>query len=900
MAEKHLDTNTVFEPDAFSSSLASGNDPLTVFQEALQHGREVLRSHYYHHGNPEEIVYNHAWLVDQLLISAWSHLGKDPESSTGLSLIAVGGYGRGELHPYSDIDLLILSDDDIKGASAEFIEHFIRFLWDMRLEVGHSCRSVKTCIQEAKTDLTVITNLMEARLLAGDAGLFETLRKNISLRKMWPSKKFFQAKLTEQAERIGRFGDTAYRLEPNIKESPGGLRDIQMIVWIAQRHLGIESLQDLVDQEVLSETEYATLVEGRNFLWHIRNGIHYLSQRKEDRLLFDHQRKLATELGFKDKKTLAVEQLMKQYYSTVKELSVLNEIMLQHFRERILISGRARKRGINDRFVDYQGYIAAANDEVFTINPSAILEMFLLLQNSTKLVGVRAHTIRLLRAALPLIDDQYRNNPETKRLFMKILGQPTGVTHELRRMNNYGVLGAYIPAFGKIVGQMQHDLFHVYTVDEHSLFVLRNLRRFGVAEFSQEFPLASSIIRKLVKPERLYIAGLFHDLAKGRGGDHSELGSEDALTFCKSHEMSDYDAGFVSWLVRNHLLMSWTAQREDTSDPEVVIRFASKVGDQEHLDNLYLLTVADIRGTSPKVWNDWKGHLLIQLYKETTQVLLYGAEAISDIDKHVAQRKNGALEALRLPGSETKKITRHWNQMENSYFLQYDTDTIAWHVESLVMTSSLYFPIVATRFNPTFGGSEFFVYMPNSDDLFSRLTGAFDYLNLSVIDARVHSTRQGFALDTFIVLDHDGNPIEDARALKHLQESLREELLSTSERPQRQSNSVSRQLKHFPIETAVKFAETASHKQTIMEITAQDRPGLLYQVSMALNTCGVRLSAAKVSTFGERAEDVFFIVDRDNKPIDSADQRQCLENEITQRLFNDSGKKKNTPNAIQI
>lgn len=889
MASKPINTESVFDPDKFSSSLSSDKNPLIVFQEALQHGKEVLRSHHYHHGDPEDIVHTHAWLVDQLLENAWHHLNNDKDNIKGLSLVAVGGYGRGELHPYSDIDLLILSEQEIHGSPASFIEHFIRFLWDMRLEVGHSCRSIKVCVHEAKTNLTVITNLMEARLLVGDAKVYEKLNKLIQPKKLWPSKKFFQAKLVEQKNRRERFGDTAYRLEPNIKESLGGLRDIQMIVWVAQRHLGIESLKDLVDQQVLNEFEYSTLVKGRNFLWHIRNGIHYLSQRKEDRLLFDHQRKLATELGYKNNKTLAVEQLMQQYYSTVKELSVLNEIMLQHFHELIMFHGRTKKRTINEHFLEYNGYIAVTNDDVFSSAPETILEMFLLLQNTPKLKGVRAHTIRLLRAALPLIDKKYRDNPRNKRLFMEILGQPRGVTHEMRRMNNYGVLSAYIPQFGRIVGQMQHDLFHVYTVDEHSLFVLRNLRRFVVPEFTHEFPLASSIIEKLVKPERLYIAGLFHDLAKGRGGDHSELGAEDALAFCKKHEMSDYDASFVSWLVRSHLLMSWIAQREDISDPEVVIRFASKVGDQEHLDNLYLLTVADIRGTSPKIWNDWKGHLLIQLYKETTRVLLYGAEVVSDIDKHVSQQKNGALEALGLPTGEFNRVNQYWDQMENSYFLQYDTDTIAWHVEALLTAPALAFPIVTTRFNSSIGGSEFFIYMPNQDDLFSRITGAFDFLNLSVIDARVHSTRQGFTLDTFIVLDHDNKPVKDARALDNLQIALRQELLSDQKRPEQQSASVSRQLKHFPIDTVVNFAESANHKQTIMEVTAQDRTGLLYQVALALNACGARLTAAKVSTFGERAEDVFFIVDRDGKPIDNVEQRQCLEHEVTRRLAIESG-----------
>ena len=697
--------------------------------------------------------------------------------------------------------------------------------------------------------------------------------------------KFFAAKWQEQIQRHHHFDDTAYNLEPNIKDGPGGLRDIQTIAWVTQRHFDTTSLHDLVKHGFLSEAEYRTLVRGRNFLWKVRAGLHYLADRREDRLLFDHQRALAQQFGFRDRRgNLAVELFMKQYYRTVKELSLLNEILLQHFQEEILSPLRARIKPVNRRFQTCHGFLEVTRPKVFERFPFALLELFLIMQQRTDIKGVRAGTIRLVRANLPRINAAFRRDLACRSLFMEILRQPRGITHELRRMNAYGVLGAYLPAFGRIVGQMQHDLFHVYTVDQHTLFVLRNVRRFAVPEFRHEFPLASELMQRLVKPERLYLGALFHDIAKGRGGDHSTLGEQDAGDFCRRHLLSDYDTRFIQWLVRHHLLMSQTAQRQDISDPDVVHRFAQQMGDQEHLDNLYLLTVADMRGTSPAVWNTWKGRLLSQLYSATTRLLRRGIAEPIDLEAHVADLKREALTHLADSKLPPERIERFWADLDADYFLPYDAESLAWHAHTLAAASAADPPLVATRWSPELGGSEFLVYAPDREDLFAILTAGFDRLNLSIVDARIHTLHNGFALDTFVVLDHTGQPVTDPRGLLQLQQAMRTQLLDPKPGRDLHGTPLSRALKQFPIETRVHFTPSPRGNLTILEVVAQDRPGLLYQVALALSRCRVNLVAAKVSTYGERAEDVFFVNTRDGKPLTDAEQMKCLETEIVRRL----------------
>ena len=891
-----LNKTQVFNAKEFDQALAdravAGNRApradaatLALFRNALKHGRATLKEHYFEGTKAPEIIATHAWLVDQLLKRAWDHHRPLLNDKINIALVAVGGYGRGELYPASDVDLMLLLAKDRHDELRDFAQALLNFFWDMGLEVGHSVRSLKDCVSESKKDITVATNLMEARLLVGDPALFAAMQKKTHATSIWPSKKFFAAKWQEQIQRHHHFDDTAYNLEPNIKEGPGGLRDIQMIAWVTQRHFHATALHDLVQLEFLSEAEYRALVRGHHLLTQVRCGLHYLADHREDRLLFDYQRSLAKIMHYQDRPgSLAVEQFMKNYYRHVKELGRLNEILLQHFQEAILAPGKSKVTVINRRFQARDNFLEVSHNRVFERTPFAMLEMFLLLQQHPRLKGVRAQTIRLLRANLQRIDNKFRQDIACRSLFMEILRQPRGITHELRRMNAYGVLGAYIPAFGRIVGQMQHDLFHVYTVDEHSLFVVRNLRRFTIAEFGVEFPLASDIITRLVKPERLYLAGLFHDIAKGRGGDHSTLGEKEAQTFCRHHGLSDYDTHFVAWLVRNHLIMSSTAQRQDIHDPEVILRFAQLVGDQTHLDNLYLLTVADMRGTSPKVWNSWKDRLLTQLYNATSRTLSHGFGRPIDLDARIADLKNDALALLHTKNIGPALIQKHWAQLEPEYFLRHDASTLAWHTQEIVATTVADLPLVATRHLPEAGGTEVLVYTPDRDDLFVILTGGFDRLNLSIMDARIHTTSFGFALDTFVLLDHTNNPIADAPQLADLRRQLRGQLLDPKPGRDHKSARISRALQHFPIATRVSFASSPNRQSTVMQVVAQDRPGLLYQVALALQHCRLRLVTAKVATYGERAEDIFFITARDTPALVSEAQQACLDTEICLRL----------------
>jgi len=598
-------------------------------------------------------------VVDLLLGCAWHRFMPDPEAA---ALVAVGGYGRQELHPKSDVDLLVLVDDGRLDGLAATLTDLVTFLWDIGVELGHSVRTIGECVDEARKDVTVMTNLLEARLIVGRQSLFEQARQAIGPDHIWPSEAFFAAKCKEQLARWKKYGDTAYNLEPNIKENPGGLRDIQMIGWVTKRHFGADSLHELVEHGFLTEPEYLALIEGQALLWRIRFALHRLTGRREDRLLFDYQRTLADAFGYTDQaENLAVEQFMQQYYRAVMELNRLNEMLLQLFQEAILLHDRiGPPLPINKRFQSRSGYLEVTHPRVFARSPFALLEVFHLLQLHPELKGIRASTIRLIRENRHRIDDDFREDVRSRSLFMEILRHPTGLTHALRRMNRYGVLACYIPAFANIVGRMQYDLFHVYTVDEHTLRVLRNLRRFQVSEHDHEFPLCSAIARRIPKLELLYLAGLFHDIAKGRGGDHSLIGARDAWDFCQLHYLSEFDSRLVAWLVENHLVMSMTAQRKDITDPAVIQEFAAHIGDLARLDYLYLLTVADVRGTNPKRWSSWKDALLRELYQSTRRALDRGLDNPQAQDLLIEQKQAEAMRLLAREGIDAEECRNLW------------------------------------------------------------------------------------------------------------------------------------------------------------------------------------------------------------------------------------------------
>ena len=864
------------------TALAAGEQPIAAFRQAARDEEAVLKRRFAAGEPVSDLVHGRARLVDALLVRAWKMLM--PEAAPA-SLLAVGGYGRGELHPASDVDLMILTgnaeDAELNGAIVELIT----FLWDIGLEVGHSVRTPEACVEEARRDLSIVTNLMESRLLIGDAAAYERMMEATGPQHLWPSDAFFLAKWEEQQQRHRRYDDTAYKLEPNIKGSPGGLRDIQNIAWVSNRHFGTRNLQELVNHGFLTEQEYATLREGEEFLWRIRFALHTLTGRHEDRLLFDYQRTLATQFGYEnDDASLAVEKFMQAYYRRVMDLARLSEILLQHFRETILLQDQpATPVSINRRFQARNGYLEIKDPQIFARYPLAMLEVFLLLQQHPELEGIRASTIRLIRAHRHLIDENFRSTLAARSLFLEIFRQPEGLTHALRRMNRYGILAAYLPAFARIVGRMQYDLYHVYTVDEHTLMLVRNLRRLSVPEHRDEYPLLSEIISKLPKPELIYIAGLFHDIAKGRGGDHSTLGAVDALEFCARHGLSDDDGRLVAWLVENHLVMSMTAQRRDIDDPQVIQQFAEKVGDGTRLNYLYLLTVCDMRATNPQRWNTWKGALMQRLYNKTRHALARGLDNPQAQDELIQEKQREARRLLTALGFEEAEVTRLWRSLSIDYFLHSTPDEILWQSRTVLASSPEGWPLVTVRPNRARGGTEVFICTPDRDNLFALTTQVLDQLGLNIMDARIQTTGTECTMNSFVVLETDGGPVEDSYRIDEIKQTLSEAFKHNLAVSPTQLRRTPRQLKYFDIPTEIGFTDDPPNQRTLMRLRTADRPGLLSLVGQVFGLCGIRLISAKISTIGEQVEDIFLVTDRQGAMVDGAHQH-CIEQDLRARL----------------
>jgi [protein-PII] uridylyltransferase len=876
-------TTALSELPELDRRLLEGENPLEVFRDALKQGKNRLGEQFDQGVPVTALVTAHCGLVDELLRRVWQLKMPSPSQC---ALVAVGGYGRGELHPGSDIDIMLLLEEQHLDCIKDPVEQLIMFLWDIGLEVGHSVRTVADCVREAGQDITVITNLLEARQLAGSEHLFQRMLEATGPEHIWPSDDFFNAKWEEQLERRRKYGDTAYNLEPNIKENPGGLRDIQMIGWVCRRHFGTRTLHELVHRGFLTEGEYRTLMDGQALLWKIRYGLHRLSGRREDRLLFDFQRTLAEKFGYTDQDhNLAVEQMMQRYYRTVMELNRLNDMLLQLFQEVIIHKCHLDPPvPINKRFQSRNGFLETTHAKVFAHNPIAILEVFYLLQTEPSLKGVRASTIRQIRSSLHRIDDDTRLDIRARSLFMEILRQPRGITTELRRMNRYGVLAAYIPAFGNIVGRMQYDLFHVFTVDEHTLYVLRNLRRFTIAEHNHEFPLASAIARALPKVELLYLAGLFHDIAKGRGGDHSQLGAQDAMAFCQLHGLSDYDSRLVSWLVEKHLIMSMTAQRKDINDPEEVQSFAAQVGDTNRLDYLYLLTLGDSRATNPQRWNSWKDALLKELYHATRQALLRGLENPQAQDDLVQQKRTEALRLLQMQQHDGNRCIDLWRSLNFDFFLHNSPAEIAWQTRVILETDPGQLPTVSIRPETERGCTEIFLYTHDQDGLFALSSAMLDQLGLNIMDARIITTDDDLALNLYLVLEQDGshliNPVRQKEVTDYLEGGLRD---SSGILPQ-VTRRIPRQHKHFDTQTRIEFAPDEPNNRTMMRLMATDRPGLLADVGQAFAACKVRLHNAKIATVGAAAEDVFFITNQDDLPLTDPAHLQALRETLNRQL----------------
>lgn len=833
------------------AQLATAARPCAAsLREQLQASRRELRERYRTDGMAQQMLRQHRLLIDRTLRRLWS----EAALPASLALVAVGGYGRGELFPHSDVDLLVLLPSEPGAELRSKLEALIGSLWDAGLDPGHGVRTVEECVSESAKDITVQTSLLEARWLAGSRSLFAAFTR--AMREQLNQKVFFQSKRLEQVQRHGKYQDSPYSLEPNLKEAPGGLRDLQAILWISRTADLGESWMDLAARNLITAVEARQLASYQKFLNELRIRLHYAAGRREDRLLFDYQAVLAEEFGYADTPSKrASEQLMQRYYRTAKAITQLNALLLQNIAVELFSGEESLPATLNERFQTGHELLEARDPDLFERQPNAILESFLLLEQHAELKGMSAATLRALWRARARIDARFRRDPANRALFLQILQQPRGVVHELRRMNQYSILGRYLPAFGKIVGQMQYDLFHAYTVDQHILTVIRNLRRFTMVEFAHEYPQCSRLMAGFERHWLLYVAALFHDIAKGRGGDHSRLGMRDARGFCRGHGLTHEDTELVVFLVEHHLRMSSVAQKQDLSDPDVINAFAKTMKTERRLTALYLLTVADVRGTSPKVWNAWKGKLLEDLFLLARRLLR--GDGIG-FERDLQAKQDEALRLLRLYALSDEVKDKLWSQLDVAYFLRHDAQDIAWQTRTLHYRVDTDRPVVKARLSPIGEGLQVMIYTRDQRDLFARLCGYFEQINYSIADARIHTTRHGYALDTFLLLGPGNNP--------HYRDMINLIETDLADRLRRQTplhpptrGRVSRQLRHFPITPEVNIRPDEKGASYVLSIVAGDRPGLLYAIALVLGKYEINLITAKIVTLGERAEDVFLI-----------------------------------------
>ncbi len=875
-----------------SEQLTETKKPIPLFKEALaRFNADQERRFKEEITSTEDLIHERAAFMDRILQLAWSRFEWNERRKswrkTRISLLAVGGYGRSELHPHSDVDLLILLERGNYDLHKHNIQNFCTLLWDIGLEVGHSVRSVKECRNQARADVTVLTAMIEARTICGDNELLDRVNKLIAPEKIWSAKDFFLAKRQEQEERHEKSAHTEFSLEPSVKTSPGGLRDIQTVMWIARRKYGPVNFDDLVRLEFLTPLEGKTLTNGRELLWKIRFALHTISGRDDDRLLFEHQQKLAEMFGYADGNQLAVEQFMQSYYRTALEVNHTSSLLLQHFEEEILQTGSSAKiRVVNERFQFRNGYIETTHDEVFKDYPPALMEMFVIMGNTEDSQGVRASTIRLVRRDAHLIDSDFRADPVVTGYFMDLLRSKYHLFSQLRRMVRYGVLGAYLPEFARIIGQMQFDLFHIYTVDAHTLQVVRNMRRFRYVSEEQKFPIATHIHHRLPKVELLYIAGLYHDIAKGMGGDHSELGVDQARAFCERHGLGTWDTNLVCWLVQNHLIMSTTSQRKDIQDPTVIHAFALLIQDQVRLDYLYSLTVADINATNPTLWNSWRASLLSQLYVETKKMLRNGLENYVDRTEYVQETQNQAVTRLSEHGLTRDEILGIWNNVDDDYFIGESVTDIAWHTAAIRDHDVESGPLILIRDDDSRrrmdeGSTQIFVYMKNARRIFSSIISALGALGLEVMDARIASSSSNLVFDTFTVLESNGQPVGNNASRRDRIIKTILKYLEPGHVAKPKARRTPRALKQFKVRTEVSISHFQNY--SILDVTALDQPGLLATIADVLADLDINVQSAKISTLGERVEDIFHLSKGGGPLLDEALQ-QTLTSRICDEL----------------
>lgn len=835
--------------------------PLAQLRTHYEQKKAQLLSHLHHPGGPpiRQLLHRLALLVDAQLVA----LRQATALPSEVAIVAVGGYGRSQLFPYSDVDVLLL----VPGASSEEVcterrlalERFVGACWDAGLEIGSSVCTVAECLTLAIKDTTAQTSMLDARLIDGNAACFQALMR--ALPSTLQPQEFFLAKHLELRQRHTKFENTPYALEPNCKEAPGGLRDLQTIVWVAMASGLGRNWQELAQQHIITPLEAQQLERNETTLFQIRARLHAMAGRHEDRLLFDLQTAVAHSLGVQSHElpgqaqpVRASEVLMRRYYWAAKAVMQLQQIVLLNIQERLHPS-LAAPLVINDWFADKNGLLEVRDDALFQRQPQAILHTFLTLQTHPGLRDASARTLRALYNARDSMNAQWRRDPVNRATFVRILQQPSGITHALRLMNATSVLGRYLWSFRRIVGKMQHDLFHVYTVDQHSLMVLRNMRRFFMPEFAHEYPLCSELASQWEQPWLLYLAALFHDIGKGRGGDHSTIGAIEVRRFAHQHGLAHADAELAEFLVREHLRMSTVAQKQDTNDPAVVRAFADAVGTPQRLTGLYLLTVADIRGTSPKVWSAWKGKLLQDLYHATLRML--GGHSLQGQALTQARQRQAQV-LLRQAGLPTNSARLLWNTLEAGYFLRHEPADIAWHARQLYLHVGSPVPIVRARPSLAGEGVQVLVYAPDGSDLFARICGYFDRMGLSILHARIYTSPHGHALDTFQVqAPHLG--IEERELSALIEAGLPGALAADSPLPEPVRRQPSRRARCFPMAPHVSLQPDEKAQRWLLHISATDRAGLLYSVARVLARYGLSVQLAKVMTLGERVEDSFLL-----------------------------------------
>ncbi|NVK21099.1 MAG: [protein-PII] uridylyltransferase [Kangiellaceae bacterium] len=859
------------------------SERLSFYKKYLAQGLEALIEQFQKKTSIAQLLKARSALVDHILVTSWQQYGVNSNST----LVAVGGYGRDELQPFSDIDILVLLNDD-QNNHTEALESWLAFLWDIGLEVGHSVRTLEQCKGLAEKDITIATALMESRLLCGNPQLYKQLNTLVQADDFWPSEQFFRAKVDEHRARHRKFKDTSFNLEPNIKSNPGGLRDIQVMQWITLKHFKSNSLHDLIGLNILTRREYRNLISHQQFLRRVRFALHALSGKREDRLSFEHQKKVAAWLGYEDDDNkLAVEYLMQGYYRAVMAIRNLNELFIQVFEQEYLSIGiGANKTWLDEHFYIQNKRIGTDNTELFKQQPHTLLKIFTYIALDPEIKQIQAKTLRLIRSSQQLINQAYREDPNNLAAWHEFLSTKQLTSRGLALMKRSNILGAMVPLFAKIEGQMQFDLFHAYTVDEHTLFLLRHIIRYNKPECQLEFPLCSKIMQTLVDPTPLHLAAIFHDIAKGRGGDHSELGAIDAYNYALQIGLEKAIAKLVSWLVENHLIMSLVAQRKDISDPEVIEAFAKRIPDILHLELLYVLTVSDIRATNPTLWNSWKESLLKELFLATKYYLSQSTPR-SNQEEILQDTRQQVLEQFSKSGESVESIRELLLELGDDYLLRYHPEQIIWQLEQLDSQPSLTEnnqPYVAIKNHRSQAGTEVFIAIKDQPDLFAAIAALLSQNHLNIQAATLFTSPKGLCLDTFIVLDEQGQPLSYQQRINEIQENLIKELSDISHVKLDVSRAQHSRYKHFEVPTHITFSHDKANNLTILELTALDRPALLAKIGQAFRDCQVKIHSAKIVTLGERVEDTFSISDNNDKPITNQQELNQLQHRIIELL----------------